>query len=143
MDERGAEFWDTVMSLLDEEKRQNRQQIKTLSGSNISYAHTVHETNENVYAFIVPAVPNSALSTTVGCRGKRQSVHPTSAALPDVRRKKPEPERFLLIPALAMIQAVHNRKIAANLSLLQIPLWWKLDPPDTQHRLEGVCREWH
>ena len=25
-----------------------------------------------------------------------------------------------------MIQVVHNRKIAANLSLLQITLWWKL-----------------
>jgi hypothetical protein len=32
----------------------------------------------------------------------------------------------LSIPAVAMIQVVHNRKIAANLSLLQIPLWWKL-----------------
>jgi hypothetical protein len=33
MDERGAEFWDTVMSLLDEEERQNRQQIKSRGAS--------------------------------------------------------------------------------------------------------------
>ena len=33
MDERCAEFWDTVMSLLDEEKRQNRQQIKSRGAS--------------------------------------------------------------------------------------------------------------
>src|SRR6516225_6040710 len=40
----------------------------------------------------------------------------------------------LSIPAVAMIQVVHNRKIAANLSLLQIPLWWKLEADSTPRR---------
>jgi len=37
-----------------------------------------------------------------------------------------------------MIQVVHNRKIAANLSLLQIPLWWKLRRRQRSGRLERL-----
>jgi hypothetical protein len=44
----------------------------------------------------------------------------------------------LSIPAVAMIQVVHNRKIAANLSLLQIPLWWKLRRRQRSGRLERL-----
>ena len=44
----------------------------------------------------------------------------------------------LSIPAVAMIQVVHNRKIAANLSLLQVPLWWKLRRRQRSGRLERL-----
>jgi hypothetical protein len=37
-----------------------------------------------------------------------------------------------------MIQVVHNRKIAANLSLLQIPLGWKLRRRQRSGRLERL-----
>ena len=80
-------------------------------------------------------VPNSALRRPSVAEGRGRAFIPRAQHF----RMSAERNRagtVLSIPALAMIQVVHNRKIAANLSLLQIPLWWKLRRRQRSGRLE-------